>query len=71
MDGAKDLLNSERGWFSLAVMIVAGVLVIFGAITGQGWIDLMKWVGITLILSKTASTAIDQFNSAKSPRSTT
>ena len=61
MQGAKDLLDSERGIFCVLLLIAATVLVIVGSISGQSWLDFMKWVAVTLVISKTATTAVQQF----------
>ena len=60
MQGAKDLLDSERGIFCILVAVAATVLVIVGSITGQNWLDFMKWLSVALVTSKTATTALDQ-----------
>lgn len=67
MQGAKDLIDSERGIWCALVLVVAFALVIMKAITGQAWIDFMKWISITLVMSKTATTAIDQFIGKEPP----
>lgn len=37
MKGARDLIASERGWFVLAVLVAATVLVAIGKLTGADW----------------------------------
>ena len=59
MKGAKDLIESERGIFCLIVLIAATLLAIIRIITGQSWLDFTKWLTITLVASKTATTAVD------------
>jgi hypothetical protein len=59
MQGAKDLIASERGIFCLLVLIAATMLAIIRIITGQSWLDFTKWLTITLVASKTATTAVD------------
>jgi hypothetical protein len=67
MQGAKDLFDSERGVFAILLLIAATVLVIVGSITGQSWLDFMKWVGLALIGFKTVTTGIQQFIDKGSP----
>jgi hypothetical protein len=65
MQGAKDLIESERGIYCVFVLLTATVLVVVGSITGQSWMDLAKWIGLTLVGSKTVTTAIDQVLKSK------
>jgi len=55
MQGAHDLLESERGWFCLAVLACATLLVALKAITGADWISVAKYLVVTLVTSKTIS----------------
>lgn len=59
MQGARDLIASERGWFVLAVLVAATVLVAVGKLTGADWKTLVMVLGGMLVASKTASGAID------------
>ncbi len=56
MKGVKDLLESERGWFCLAVLACATLLVALKAITGADWISIVKYLVVTLVASKTLTT---------------
>jgi hypothetical protein len=64
VQGAKDLLESERGWFCLAVLAAATLLVALKAITGADWISVAKYLVVTLVASKTVSSALDTRNAA-------
>ena len=55
MQGAKDLIDSERGWFCLFVVVIAFVLTLVGRVTGTEWLSFVKWVAIALVAGKTAS----------------
>lgn len=55
MQGLKDLLESERGWFCLAVLLAATVLAAMKVITGADWVTLAKYLVVTLVASKTLS----------------
>ena len=59
MKGARDLIDSERGWFVLAVLVAATVLVVIGKISGAEWKTLVMVLGGMLVASKTASGAIE------------
>ena len=65
MQGAKGLWNSKRGVFCTLLVVMAMVLVITGSITGQSWLDFAKWVGVTLVTSHTATTALDRIVGGK------
>lgn len=65
MGGAKDLIASERGIFCLFVLIAATVLAVVRTITGQSWLDFVTWLTITLVASKTATTAVDSVMAKK------
>lgn len=67
MQGAKDLIASERGFFCLLVLLSATVLAVVGAITGQSWLDFAKWLTLALVASKTATTAVDAVMATKTP----
>lgn len=53
MQGAKDLLDSERGWFVLATLTAATVLVALNKLTGADWRALVMVLGGMLVASKT------------------
>lgn len=55
MRGARDLVASERGWFCLAVLVLATVLVLVKAITGDNWVALTMSIVGFLVAGKTAS----------------
>lgn len=59
MQGAFDLAESERGVFSIAVVLAATVLVALGKITGDLWVTIVQWIAITLVASKTISGAVE------------
>jgi hypothetical protein len=57
--GVVDLLHSERGTFALITIVLATVLAIVGVFDGATWIELVKYLGLTLIASKTITTAVE------------
>ncbi len=57
--GAKDLLSSERGVFSIALVIAATMLVALGKLDAPAWLDFMKYLSAALIASKTITTAVE------------
>jgi len=71
MQGAKDLIESERGVFCLLVLAAATVLAVVGTITGQSWLDFVKWLTITLVASKTATGAIETITGKTAPPAST
>lgn len=58
MTGLSDLAASERGVFSVGVLVLVTVLVVLGKLTGDQWIDLVKFVSGALIVSKGVTTAV-------------
>ena len=59
MQGARDLLASERGVFCILVVVACTILVLFGHVTGDKWIELIKWVAISLVITKTVTGAME------------
>ena len=59
MQGIADLVESERGIFCLLVLVAATVLSIMRIITGADWLDFAKYLTVTLVGSKTITTAVD------------
>lgn len=59
MQGGKDLVASERGWFCLALLLAATVLAVMKILTGAEWVTLAKWLGMTLVVGKSATSAIE------------
>lgn len=49
MQGVRDLIASERGWFVLAVLVAATVLVALGKLTGADWKTLVMVLGGMLV----------------------
>jgi hypothetical protein len=67
MQGAIDLLESERGIFCILLIIAVTLLAALRIITGADWIDFAKWIAITLVASKTVTTALDQVKRGPAP----
>lgn len=65
LQGAQDLLESERGIFAIMMLISVTVLTFVGKISGEQWLDFNKWLAIALIGSKTVTTAIDTLKNPK------
>lgn len=61
LGGVKDLLASERGVFAIAVTLFASGLVYVDKMTVAQWIDFTQWIALTLIASKTFTTAAEIF----------
>jgi hypothetical protein len=59
MQGARDLIASERGVFCIALLVAASVLAVAKVITGADWLTFAKWLAITLVTSKTATGVIE------------
>lgn len=59
MQGAKDLLASERGVFAVLLVLTITLLVVLGKLTGQDWLAFAKWIAITLIASKTITGVVE------------
>jgi len=65
--GMSDLLSSERGVFSITLVIAATVLVAVGKLDAQTWLDFMKYLAAALIASKTVTTAVE-IHATKQPQ---
>ena len=71
MQGAVDLLESERGIFCLLALVAVTVLAALSVVTGADWLDFAKWLTVTLVGSKTITTAVDSLKgNAPTPRAT-
>jgi hypothetical protein len=67
MQGAKDLIASERGWFVLAVLVVSTALVVVGKLTGTDWKAIVMVLGGLLVAGKTATGAIETLTNKATP----
>lgn len=67
MQGAKDLIASERGVFCILVLVCVTVLAALSVITGADWLDFTKWLTVTLVGSKTVTTAIETWKGTPGP----
>lgn len=61
MQGAKDLIASERGFFCLAVLAAVTLLAALKVVTGADWMTMAKYLTISIVAAKTATTTVDQF----------
>lgn len=59
MQGVRDLMASERGWFCLALLVAATALAVLKIITGADWLTFAKYLAVTLVASKTATGVIE------------
>lgn len=59
MQGIHDLIDSERGWFSLLLLAIVTVLLVIAKITPEQWLDYTKWLVGFLVGSKTLTTAVE------------
>lgn len=68
MQGAKDLLESERGVFCLTMLVSVTILVILGKLTGPDWLGFAKLLVMALVTSKTLTGAVETWvNPAEQP----
>lgn len=67
MQGARDLIASERGWFCLLLLAAATVLAVLKVITGADWLTFAKYLVVTLVVSKTATGAIETLTAKTAP----
>lgn len=66
-NGAIDLLSSERGVFSIALLLIVTLLLVFRFVTPDQWLTYTKWICVTLVASKTVTGALETLK--KSPSS--
>lgn len=59
MKGFSDLVESERGVFCIMILIAVTLLAIVKVISGADWVNFTKWLTVTLVGSKTLTTAVD------------
>lgn len=67
MSGIKDLIASERGVFSIVLVLASMVLVITGHLTADSWVALAQWIGTVLIASKTATNIAESITAPRVP----
>lgn len=67
MQGAKDLLQSERGVFCIGALLMATLLTFLKVIDGLMWLDFVKWLTTALVASKTVTSAVETYTAKKSP----
>lgn len=60
MQGAKDLLDSERGVFCVLMLVAATVLCVLKIINGDSWMTFAKYLVVALVTSKTLTGGLDQ-----------
>jgi hypothetical protein len=59
MRGLRDLLSSERGAWCAVVLIISIVFMLTRQLTSESWIDLIKFLTMVLVASKTVTTAVE------------
>jgi hypothetical protein len=59
MQGLADLAESERGVWSITVLVLTTVLVVLNKLTGEQWLDFVKYLSAALLASKTITTAVE------------
>lgn len=69
MQGAKDLIASERGVFCVLILIAVTILAILKVVSGTDWLDFTKWLTVTLVASKTVTGAVETWT-GKGPQPT-
>ncbi len=62
MQGARDLLGSERGAFCVVLLLAATALVVLGKLDGSAWLEFMKYLAVTLVASKTVTSALETYS---------
>ena len=65
-NGITDLFHSERGVWAIAVLLLVTVLVIIGKVTGEQWLDLVKYLSVAILASKTITTAVETYATKQS-----
>ena len=65
MNGALDLLDSERGVFCIFALVCATVLALFAGLTVDQWLDFAKYLTGFLVASKTITTAVETVTNRK------
>ena len=55
MQGAKDLVDSERGVIAIGLILASTILVFTGKMSVQDWMTYTQVIGIGIIGSKTAT----------------
>ena len=63
--GLADLTQSERGVFAILALVCATVLAVIGVLAIDNWLDFVKYLAVTLIASKTITTAVETFTTKK------
>jgi len=61
MQGAKDLIASERGVFCIVLVVAATILAALKIITGADWLSFANVTLVTLVGSKTVTSAIESW----------
>jgi hypothetical protein len=69
MAGFNDIFKSERGVFTLLVLIMVTILTAIGKVTADQWIEFTKWLTVAFISGKTISHAVETMKPATSPTS--
>lgn len=59
MTGFGDIFKSERGVFTLLVLIMVTILTALGKVTADQWIEFTKWLTVAFISGKTISHAVE------------
>ena len=59
MTGIGDIFKSERGVFTLLVLIMVTILTAIGKVTADQWIEFTKWLTVAFISGKTISHAVE------------
>lgn len=60
-NGIADLFHSERGVWAIAVLLLVTALVLLGKISGEQWLDLVKYLSVAILASKTITTAVETY----------
>ena len=59
MSGFNDIFKSERGVFTLLILILVTGLTAIGKISADQWIEFTKWLTVAFISGKTISHAVE------------
>ena len=68
MQGARDLLASERGIFCCSALVSITILAAMRVITAEQWLDFARYMVGVLVASKTVTTAVEKFREPTIPR---
>lgn len=67
MQGIKDTFDSERGVFSILLLVLVTTILFLGRCTSGEWMDYTKWLAVVFISGKTVSHAVETLRPPADP----